>query len=163
MTDTLTLKEGDIETTAFDNSNFTRVLHDGEWWYVITEVIAFLTGSKNPSDYLKKIKSRDIGLSEGWGQFVTPLKLKQKVVNRMLIVQMLRGCFVFCSLFLPKELNNLNVGLQKSGMKGYKNMKILSLHSNESMPIMLQKGTSGMDTKENRIDSCQKSTNKRMG
>ncbi|MDX5526372.1 MAG: hypothetical protein O7167_00530 [Wolbachia endosymbiont of Andrena nigroaenea] len=159
MTDTLTLKEGDIETTAFDNSSFTRVLHDGEWWYVITEVIAFLTGSKNPSDYLKKIKSRDIGLSEGWGH--PPLKLKQKVVNRMLIVQMLRGCFVFCSLFLPKELSNLNVGLQKLGMKDYKNMKTLNLHSKESMPIMLQ--NSRMDTKENRINSCQKSTNKRMG
>ncbi|WP_265026473.1 BRO-N domain-containing protein [Wolbachia endosymbiont (group A) of Bibio marci] len=84
MTDTLTLQEGDIETTAFDNSNMTRVLHNGEWWYVITEVIASLTGSKNPSDYLKKIKNRDIGLSEGWGQLVTPpLKLKQKVVNKM--------------------------------------------------------------------------------
>ncbi|MFT4314308.1 MAG: Bro-N domain-containing protein [Wolbachia pipientis] len=78
MIDALTLKEGDIETTAFDNNNVTRVLHNGEWWYVITEVIAFLTGSKNPSDYLKKMKSRDIGLSEGWGQFVTPLEIKTK-------------------------------------------------------------------------------------
>lgn len=78
ITDILNLKEGDIDITSFDSSNLTRVLHNGEWWFVITEVIASLTGSTNPSDYLKKIKSRDIGLSEGWGQFVTPLEIKTK-------------------------------------------------------------------------------------
>ncbi|WP_318714302.1 BRO family protein [Treponema sp.] len=32
-----------------------------------------LTDSKNPTDYIKKMRKRDPVLSEGWGQLVTPL------------------------------------------------------------------------------------------
>ncbi|KLT22161.1 BRO family N-terminal domain containing protein [Wolbachia endosymbiont of Armadillidium vulgare str. wVulC] len=115
MTDTLTLKEGDIETTAFDNSSFTRVLHDGEWWYVITEVIAFLTGSKNPSDYLKKIKSRDIGLSEGWGQFVTPLEIKTKGGKQNVNCTNVEGLFRILQSIPSKRVEQFKRWLAKVG------------------------------------------------
>ena len=36
-------------------------------------VVEALTDSKNPSDYIKKMKKRDPELSKGWGQIVTPL------------------------------------------------------------------------------------------
>ncbi|WP_168464623.1 BRO-N domain-containing protein [Wolbachia endosymbiont of Ctenocephalides felis wCfeT] len=74
----LNIKEGGIDITSFDSNSLTRILHNGEWWYVITEVIASLTGSTNPSDYLKKMRSRDPELAKGWGQFVTPLEIKTK-------------------------------------------------------------------------------------
>jgi DNA-damage-inducible protein D len=34
-----------------------------------------LTDSQNPSDYLKKVKIRDLPLRKGWGQIVTPLRI----------------------------------------------------------------------------------------
>jgi DNA-damage-inducible protein D len=50
----------------FQGNRIRRVLHDGEWWFVITDIIAALTNSANPSDYLKKIKKRDTSLSEAF-------------------------------------------------------------------------------------------------
>ena len=36
-------------------------------------MVAVLTDSVNPADYLKKMRKRDPLLAQGWGQFVTPL------------------------------------------------------------------------------------------
>lgn len=44
-----------------------------QWYFVVVDVIEVLTDSKNPTDYIKKMRKRDLVLSEGWGQLVTPL------------------------------------------------------------------------------------------
>ena len=55
-----------------------------KWFFSVVDVVAVLTDSANPTDYLKKMRKRDPQLSEGWGQIVTPLSVptaggKQKV------------------------------------------------------------------------------------
>ncbi len=55
-----------------------------KWFFSVVDVIAVLTDSVNPTDYLKKMRKRDEELTKGWGQFVTPLYVptaggKQKV------------------------------------------------------------------------------------
>jgi prophage antirepressor-like protein len=45
------------------------------WYFAVMDVVAALTDSANPSDYIKKLKSRDSELAKGWGQIVTPLSI----------------------------------------------------------------------------------------
>ena len=47
-----------------------------QWYFSVVDVIEDLTDSKNPTDYIKKIKKRDPSLAEGWGQIVTPLSVQ---------------------------------------------------------------------------------------
>ena len=47
-----------------------------KWYFSVVDVVAALTDSANPSDYLKKMRQRDPELSKGWGQIVTPLTYK---------------------------------------------------------------------------------------
>ncbi len=47
-----------------------------KWYFSVVDVVDALTNSKNPTDYIKKMKKRDPLLAEGWGQFVTPLALQ---------------------------------------------------------------------------------------
>lgn len=49
---------------------------DEKWYFVVADVVRILTDSPNPTDYIKKIRKRDIQLSEGWGQIVTPLSVE---------------------------------------------------------------------------------------
>ena len=54
------------------------------WFFCVVDVVEALTDSKDPKDYIKKMKKRDPELSKGWGQIVTPLSVqtaggKQKV------------------------------------------------------------------------------------
>ena len=46
-----------------------------KWFFSVVDVVAVLTDSANPTDYLKKMRKRDPQLSEGWGQIVTPLSV----------------------------------------------------------------------------------------
>ena len=57
---------------------------DQKWYFVVADVVQLLTDTKDPSDYIKKMRKRDKQLSQGWGQIVTPLSVetaggKQKI------------------------------------------------------------------------------------
>jgi len=62
----------------FQRREIRRVIHNHEWWFVITDVVAALTDSANPSGYLKDMRRRDLPFAEafkGGGQLATPLGL----------------------------------------------------------------------------------------
>lgn len=55
-----------------------------QWYFSVADVVKILTDTVNPTDYIKKLKTRDEVLGKGWGQIVTPLAVdtrggKQKV------------------------------------------------------------------------------------
>ena len=56
-----------------------RTVWDSEteqWYFCVVDVVEVLTDSKNPTDYIKKMKKRDPSLAEGWGQIVTTLSVQ---------------------------------------------------------------------------------------
>lgn len=46
------------------------------WYFVISDVVQILTDTKDPGDYIKKMRKRDRVLAKGWGQIVTPLSVE---------------------------------------------------------------------------------------
>ena len=63
----------------FQRKEIRRTIHNNEWWFVITDVVAALTDSVDPSQYLKRMRQRDPQLNEvfqGGVQFVPPLGLE---------------------------------------------------------------------------------------
>ena len=63
------------QINLFEEKKVRSVWNEEEqqWYFVVVDVIEILTDSKNPTDYIKKMRKRDPVLSEGWGQLVTPL------------------------------------------------------------------------------------------
>lgn len=59
----------------FKEKTIRRTWHQDEWWFAVVDVIVALTDSVNPSDYIKKMRSRDKELAKGWGQFVPTLSI----------------------------------------------------------------------------------------
>lgn len=69
---------------VFQKQEIRRQLYQGEWWFVISDVVVALTDSVNPTQYLKKMRSRDEELAsimssnpvdKGGVQIVPPLEL----------------------------------------------------------------------------------------
>jgi hypothetical protein len=63
----------------FQRKEVRRTIHNNEWWFVISDVVAALTDSVNPGDYLKKLRKRDPVLGDafkGGGQLAPPLGLE---------------------------------------------------------------------------------------
>ena len=71
--------EKDSKLTLFEGRQLRKVFHEGGWWFVIVDVVAVLSGSANPSSYLRDMRRRDPSLAEalkGGGQFAPPLALE---------------------------------------------------------------------------------------
>ena len=68
----------EARVALFQNREIRRTLHNDEWWFVITDIVAALTDAADPSDYWKKMRRRDPDLSldsQGGGQIDPPLAL----------------------------------------------------------------------------------------
>lgn len=57
----------------FQKKEVRKTIHQNEWWFVVVDVVAVLTDSVNPADYLNKVRQRDPELAKGYGQIVHPL------------------------------------------------------------------------------------------
>jgi prophage antirepressor-like protein len=64
----------------FESKNIRSVWNEVEekWYFVVEDVIAILTDSKDPKQYIKRMRMRDSELSKGWVQFVPTLKVETK-------------------------------------------------------------------------------------
>ena len=71
---------------VFQETTIRRTWHNEEWWFALSDVIAVLTDSADPRQYIKKMRSRDAALDANWGTTCTPLALlapdgKQRETN----------------------------------------------------------------------------------
>ena len=64
---------GKKSLVVFQDKTIRRTLHNDEWYFAVVDVVAVLTDSVNPTDYIKKIRRRDPILAQGWGQIVPAL------------------------------------------------------------------------------------------
>lgn len=62
----------------FENYKIRKTYNSKQekWFFVIEDIIFALTESKNPKDYVNKMKKRDTELSKGWGQIVHTLSIE---------------------------------------------------------------------------------------
>ncbi|MFA6974991.1 MAG: Bro-N domain-containing protein [Candidatus Paceibacterota bacterium] len=62
-----------MKIALFKRKEIRKVIHNDEWWFVISDVIQALTDTVQPSGYIKDMRRRDPELAKGWGQIATPL------------------------------------------------------------------------------------------
>lgn len=68
-------KDMNQKIQSFEGHNIRSVWNDKDeqWYFVVEDVISVLTGSRNPKQYVKRMKLRDPELSKGWVQIVPTL------------------------------------------------------------------------------------------
>ena len=87
----------------FEEREVRRIWKDGQWYFVVSDVVEVLTETLNPIDYIKKMRLRDLELGKGWGQFVTPLGIKTKGGLQKINCANLQGIFrIIQSIPSPK-------------------------------------------------------------
>ena len=60
----------------FKGREIRRTLHNNEWWFVIEDIVMTLIDSKDPKQYIQRMKQRDPELKKGWVQIVHTLSIK---------------------------------------------------------------------------------------
>ncbi len=59
----------------FENKQIRSVWNESEqkWYFVVEDVVLILTESKDPKQYIKRMRQRDEALAKGWVQIVPTL------------------------------------------------------------------------------------------
>ncbi len=87
----------------FEEKEVRRTWHDEQWYFSINDIVEVLTETPNATDYLKKMRQRDLELGKGWGQIVTPLSIQTKGGNQSMNCANLQGIFrIIQSIPSPK-------------------------------------------------------------
>ena len=63
----------EIKIAIFKGIEVRKTIHKDEWWFVVEDVVLVLTDSKDPKQYIQRIKQRDSELNKGWVQIVHTL------------------------------------------------------------------------------------------
>ena len=60
----------------FQEQAIRRTWHEDKWWFVVVDVVTALTDSRDPTQYINRIRIRDKDLAQGWVHFVHPLRIE---------------------------------------------------------------------------------------
>lgn len=63
------------EIIVFGAREIRRIWHDEQWFFSVVDIVAALTNSTDPKQYIKKMRRRDPELNAYWGTICTPLGL----------------------------------------------------------------------------------------
>jgi len=66
----------ETKLAVFSGKEIRRTMYNGEWWFVVEDVVIALIDSKDPKQYIQRMKQRDPELGKGWVQIVHTLSIK---------------------------------------------------------------------------------------
>ncbi len=64
----------DTKIAVFKGKKVRKTIRNNEWWFVIEDVVWVLTDSKDPKQYIQRMKQRNPELKKGWVQIVHTLE-----------------------------------------------------------------------------------------
>ncbi len=127
---------------VFQDKKIRRVFHDNRWYFAVLDIIGALTDSINPSDYLKKLRKRDEPLNEGWGQFVTPLRIPTEGGPQTLNCVTTEGGFRLIQSIPSKKAEPFKRWLAKVGYERVQEIENPELAQERMKELYEQKGYS---------------------
>ena len=68
--------ESSRNVALFQETSIRRTWHQNQWWFVVVDVVSALTDSRDPTQYINRIRLRDKDLAQGWVHFVHPLGIQ---------------------------------------------------------------------------------------
>ncbi len=136
----------------FDGKNIRKTFHNGEWWFVIADVVYVLTNSVRPDGYIKDMRRRDEELSKGWWQIATPLPIQTKGGVQQINCSNTEGLFRIIQSIPSPKAEPFKLWLAKVGYERVQEIEDPELVQNRMKVIYEQKGYP-KDWIEKRIQS----------
>jgi len=88
---------------VFKKKEIRRMLHNDEWWFVVEDIVLALIDSKDPKQYIQRMKQRDPELGKGWVQIVHTLSVKTAGGKQRMVCANTEGIFrIIQSIPSPK-------------------------------------------------------------
>lgn len=103
--------------TIFEQREVRHMWHNNQWYFVVDDVVRVLTESVDVSDYVKKMKLRDLELNKSWGEIIIPLSIKTKGGRQKLNCANLQGIFRIIQSIPSAKAEPFKVWLARVGQE----------------------------------------------
>ena len=70
----------DSKLLVFQDKEIRRTLHNGEWWFVVEDVVLALIDSNDPKQYIKRMRSVIPNWRKGGYKLYLPFRSKHQAV-----------------------------------------------------------------------------------
>lgn len=127
---------------VFKSKRIRRILHNNEWWFVIEDIVAALTDSADPKQYVQKMKQRDDELAKGWVQIVLTLSLETSGGLQKLNCSNTEGIFRIIQSIPSPKAEPFKRWLAKVGYERVQEIEDPELASKRARALYLAKGYS---------------------
>jgi len=124
----------------FEDKYVRKTEHDGDIYFSVEDLVAILTDSVNPKDYIKKMRSRDPDLSKGWGQIVTTLALPTAGGRQKVNCANLAGCFRIIQSIPSPKAEPIKLWLAQIGYERIQEIENPEIAQERMMEIYRAKG-----------------------
>lgn len=78
---------------SFNGEEIRRTEHNGEWWFVVEDVVRVVSESSDAKQYIKRMRKRDQGLADSWNMIVEQLPVETAGGTQNINCANLEGCF----------------------------------------------------------------------
>ena len=90
---------------VFEGREIRKTIHNDEWWFVVKDVVLALIDSKDPKQYIQRMKRRDPELGKGWVQIVHTLSIETAGGLQRMLCSNTEGLFrIIQSITSPKKI-----------------------------------------------------------
>lgn len=93
----------DSRIAVFRGKEIRKTVYNDEWWFVVEDVVLALIDSKDPKQYIQRMKQRDPELGKGWVQIVHTLSVETPGGQQNMLCANTEGIFrIIQSIPSPK-------------------------------------------------------------
>ena len=124
----------------FDGGGIRNTRHNNEWWFVVVDVVAVLTDSKNPSNYIKNIRRRDESLSKIWDEITMLLSIETEGGKQRMTCSNTEGLFRIIQSIPSPKAEPFKQWLAKVGYERIQEIEDPSLTAERARQYYLELG-----------------------
>ncbi|MCK5679229.1 Bro-N domain-containing protein, partial [bacterium] len=127
---------------VFKGKEIRRTLHNDEWWFVLEDVVLVLIDSKDPKQYIQRMKQRDLELKKGWVQIVRTLSIETSGGKQKLNCANTEGIFRIIQSIPSPKAEPFKRWLAKVGYERVQEIEDPELAAKRSRELYQAKGYS---------------------
>jgi DNA-damage-inducible protein D len=129
-------------STDIFNNKIRKKWFAERWWFVIEDVVSVLTDSKDPKQYIQKLKQRDEIFGEGWVQIVRTLEIMTSGGKQQMNCSDTEGIFRIIQSIPSKKAEPFKKWLAKVGYERVQEIENPELAQERIKEIYEKKGYS---------------------
>jgi len=138
-------QEGDImaqnnSLVIFQGKEIRKEWFNDEWWLVLEDLVSVLTDSKDPKQYIQKMKQRDEPLAKGWVQIVHTLSVQTSGGKQVMNCVNTEGAFRIIESIPSPKAEPMKLWLAKVGYERVKEIQDPELAQNRAKSYYEMKG-----------------------